>query len=312
MNLKSVTADRISALQQIGVTHPRFGLQTFDSEWRDIFNLTEATDKIEESSALLTAAFDHVLCDLMYGMNGQDEEVIISDINKAIGLGLSNIDIYPINNVVTPAKLHKLIKKRTDNVTSAIRKLSMSLLIDSHMRQKGFMPHNGHGYVKVNKVSNEIVTNEYSFGYHEHVYGYADYDFIGFGVNAISSVRGYVITNETGREKYISAMNKNEYLCKVSQHDILLDEMKPIILRLPYHGEVDKNKVQMSKVPLGLRKKLDDLIDADLIQEDAFSLKLTKMGWLWYANIMFYLMPEIEQKILKKIVHEELKVPGRF
>lgn len=312
MNLKSVTAERIDALRKIGVTHPRFGLQTFDPEWRDIFNLTEATGKIEESTALLTASFDHVLCDLMYGMNGQDEDVIISDIDKAIRLGLTNIDIYPINNVVTPPKLHKLIKRRTDDVTSATRKLSMSLLIDSHMRQSGFMPHNGHGYVKASRVSDAIVTSEYSFGYHEHVYGYADHDFIGFGVNAISSLRGYVITNETGRERYITAMNKGEYLCKISQHDPLLDEMKPIILRLPYHGEVDKTKVNINSIPTGLRMKLDELIQAGLISEDSDTMKLTKTGWLWYTNIMFYLMPEIEQKILKKIVHEELKVPGRF
>ncbi|CEF30932.1 radical SAM protein [Xenorhabdus nematophila] len=311
LSINSVTRDRVEALKEIGVTHTRFGLQTMEPTWRKLFNLTASVDTIEQSSHLLVSNFDYVLCDIIYGMHGQDEDVIISDLDKAIALGLSNIDIYPINNVVTSSKLHKSVRDYTDNITSATRKFSMKLLIDLHMRSKGFMPHNGHGYVRAD-VTDQVVTDDYSFIYHEHIYGYGDHDFLGFGINAISSLRGHVITNTTGREKYIDSMNKNIYLCKISQHDELLDEMKPLILRLPYHGHVDKSQVKMNLVPERLYGRLGELVEAGLIADDAHSFRLTKLGWYWYSNIMFYLMPEAEQAILKKIVHEELKTPGKF
>ncbi|MGV8002005.1 radical SAM protein [Photorhabdus temperata subsp. temperata] len=312
MSINSVTKEGIDALKEIGVTHTRFGLQTMNPTWRKLFNLGASIDTIEKSSHLLVSNFDYVLCDIIYGMNGEDEEAIISDIDKAIALGLSNIDIYPINNVVTSSKLHKAVRDYTDNITSATRKLSMKVLIDLHMRNKGFMPHNGHGYIKTKNISEQVVTSDYSFIYHEHVYGYGDHDFLGFGINAISSLRGYVITNTTGREKYIESMGRNDYLCKISQHDTLLDEMKPIILRLPYHGYADKTQIKMDLMPEKLRKRLSELIDSGLVVDDESSLQLTKLGWYWYSNIMFYLMPEFEQTLLKKIVHEELKTPGRF
>nr|BET98706.1 heme anaerobic degradation radical SAM methyltransferase ChuW/HutW [Xenorhabdus sp. TCT-1] len=311
LSINSVTQEGVDALKEIGVTHTRFGLQTMDTMWRKLFNLTASVDTIEKSSHLLVSNFDYVLCDIIYGMHGEDEEVIISDLDRAIALGLSNVDIYPINNVVTSSKLHKSVRDYTDSITSATRKFSMKLLIDLHMRNKGFMPHNGHGYVRDN-VTDQVITDSYSFIYHEHVYGYGDHDFLGFGINAISSLRGHVITNTTGREKYIESMNKDIYLCKISQHDELLDEMKPLILRLPYHGYVDKSQVKMDLVPDQLYSRLSELIDSGLIVDDTNSFRLTKLGWYWYGNIMFYLMPEAEQAILKKIVHEELKTPGKF
>lgn len=102
--------------------------------------------QIQYAARALNAAFPHVSFDIIYGMNGQDEEDIISDLEQAIALGTTNIDIYPINNVSTQPKLHKHIKDTNLGVTSATRKFTMNILIDAYMRSRGFMPHNGHGY----------------------------------------------------------------------------------------------------------------------------------------------------------------------
>ncbi|WP_156851402.1 hypothetical protein [Bartonella refiksaydamii] len=102
-------------------------------------------------------------------MNGQDEEEIIKDLEMAVSLGTSSIDIYPIDNVVTQVKLHKAIKNRGLGFTTATRKFSMNMLIDAYMRSKGFMLHNGHGYIRTPNVTSDIVTDEYSFVYREHV-----------------------------------------------------------------------------------------------------------------------------------------------
>ncbi len=312
IEIKSLTEEKVIAMKEIGVTHPRFGLQTFNQEWRKLFNLTSTYEHIKFAASILNANFKYVLFDILYGMNGQDEEEIIKDLEMAVSLGTSNIDIYPIDNVVTQVKLHKAIKNRGLGFTTATRKFSMNMLIDAYMRSKGFMPHNGHGYIRTPNVTSDIVTDEYSFVYHEHVYGYSDFDLHGFGVNAVTSIREHVITNFSNRNAYITAVNSEKMPANVSKHSPILDEIKPIILRLPYHGLVNKSLIKMDFVPKSIFSKLDILLSNDLIVENNDSWQLTKLGWYWYINIMFWLMPEEDQRILKAFIAEKLNETGRF
>ena len=310
-NVTSVTEERARALAAIGVSHARFGLQTIDREWRQLFNLDPDIGKIERAAERLHAHFGHVLCDILYGMNGSNEQQTLADIDKAVALGVSNVDIYPINNAATSVKLHKQIKARFPDVMPAMRKLNMKLMLDEHLRQYGYVPYNGHGYVRRSGADTKLFVDDYSFIYHEHVYGYADHDLLGFGVGAISSVAGHIITNVSLREKYTQRMAAGEHLCQVSGHDSLLDVVKPLVVRLAYHGSVDKRLVEQGRVPGALMRRLDALIQADLVLEDTHYYRLTRLGWLWYSNIMFYLMPASEQDILRKLVFERLDVPGR-
>lgn len=313
IEIKSLNEEKVSAMKGIGVTHPRFGLQTFNPVWRELFNLTSTFDHINFAADILNRNFRTVLFDILYGMNGQDEEDIIRDLEKAVSLGTTNIDIYPIDNVMTQSKLHKSIQDKGMPVTSATRKFTMNMLVDAYMRSKGFMPHNGHGYVRTANVDSSVVSQDYSFVYHEHVYGYADHDLHGFGVNAVSSLRGHVITNTSSRQKYITdVLEKNTVPSTISQHPGFLDEMKPLILRLPYHGVIEKSKVSMLQIPFALQEKLSQLKEHQLVTEDAEKLYLTKLGWYWYTNIMYWLMPEADQNAMKRFITEQLEIPGKF
>ncbi|WP_223823291.1 radical SAM protein [Candidatus Enterovibrio altilux] len=88
-------------MKEIGVTHPRFGLQTFNQEWRNNFNLTASIEQIKSASKILNDNFDYVSFDILYGMNGQSIEEMEIDLEQVISLNTSNIDIYPIDNVMT-------------------------------------------------------------------------------------------------------------------------------------------------------------------------------------------------------------------
>ncbi|WP_341962198.1 radical SAM protein [Pseudomonas sp. RC10] len=310
-HITSVSEERTRALADIGVTHARFGLQTIDPTWRKLFNLSQDITQIERAAETLVSSFQHVLCDILYGMNGSNESQTLTDIDKAVDLGVTNIDIYPINNVVTSLKLHRQIKQHTSEIFPAMRKLNMRLMIDEHMRQKGYLPYNGHGYIRQRLSREKLFASNYSFIYHEHVYGYADHDVLGFGVGGISSLAENVITNTSLREQYTIKMTSGIYECNVSQHASVLDLVKPIVLRLPYHGEIEKDKIAFSDIPSGLFTKLEEMIRAGLICETEKTYELTKLGWLWYSNIMFYLCPQSEQNILKKLVFEKLSAKGR-
>ncbi len=310
VEVKSLTRGRAQAMRAIGVTHPRFGLQTFSPKWRDIFDLTASIEQIQEATCLLKELFPFQTFDILYGMSGQDEEELVADLEAAVSMGTSNIDIYPIDNVMTQVGLHTKLGQAAHAPTSAMRKFSMNVLIDQFMRHSGFMPHNGHGYVRT-PSSADVVSNAYSFVYHEHVYGYHDLDLLGFGTNAVSSTKGHVITNTHSKKVYREKLAAGEFPCAISQHDVALDYSRPVILRLAYHGELDKRLVHWDKVHPAVLEKLEQLKQEGLVIDDGAHLSLTKLGWYWYVNIMYYLMPKEDQLVMNRMVVDKLKNPGR-
>ena len=310
VEVKSLTRERADAMKTIGVTHPRFGLQTFSPKWRDIFDLTASITQIHDAATLLKETFVYQTFDILYGMSGQDEEELIDDLHAAVALGTTNIDIYPIDNIVTQTGLHAKLAKAGADPTSAMRKFGMNVLIDQFMRHAGFMPHNGHGYVRTPPTP-DVVSDAYSFVYHEHVYGYHDFDLMGFGINAISSTMGHVITNTHSKKVYREKIERGQFPCEVSRHDHSLDYSRPIILRLAYHGYIDKRRVVWAQVHPEVLGKLGQLKQEGLVVEDEDSMALTKLGWYWYVNIMYFLMPKADQLLMNGMVVDKLKDPGR-
>lgn len=311
IEVKSLTQEKADAMREIGVTHPRFGLQTFDLHWREMFDLTATLDQVHAAAECLKMGFPRQSIDLLYGMNGADEDMMFRDLEQAVALGTSNIDIYPIDNVMTQVTLHRKLAKQGKAPTSASRKFSMRLLADEFLRHAGFSPHNGHGYVRGQCSADTVVSDEYSFVYHEHVYGYDDCDLLGFGVNAISSVLGHVLTNTHSRSIYHDALVQGNLPVAISQHEQSLDYARPVILRLPYHGTVDKRRVHVSQIPEDVYARLRQLIDSGLVHESTDRYDLTRLGWHWYVNMMVYLMPTRERALLNRLVVSQFAPGGR-
>ena len=312
VEVKSLTPERAEAMREIGVTHPRFGLQTFSQKWRDLFDLTASLEHIHDAASLLKRRFPYQTFDILYGMSGQDEEELMADLQAAIALGTTNIDIYPIDNIVTQVGLHAKLAQAGAAPTSAMRKFAMNVLIDQTMRHAGFTPHNGHGYFRIGDgASQAVVTQAYSFAYHEHVYGYHDHDLMGFGVNAISSTIGHVMTQTQSRKVYRDALYEGRIPGEISMHDAALDYARPVVLRLPYHGRIDKHLVQWEAIHPEVSEKLERAKQEALVAEEGESLVLTKLGWYWYVNLMYFLMPQDDQRLMNGLVLDKLKDPGR-
>jgi coproporphyrinogen III oxidase-like Fe-S oxidoreductase len=314
--VKSITEEKLAALRDIGVTHARFGLQTFSEKYRRLFQLTATLEHIHSAAELLPQYFPRVSCDLIYGMNGQTEEELFIDIQSAALLNLSNIDYYPINNVATQGKLHRAFSNEDLQPTSGLTKYYMNGAIRECLRNYDYLPHNGHGYVKcsTDEMKKEpVVTRSYSFVYHEHVYGSADHDVIGFGVNAISSTRGITLYNEASRERYIRSLNRSDELqFTVCEHPEELDVARSVALHLPYHGFVSRASIDLDRLPATTLNSLHRLINAGLIDVQGEEFALTNDGWHWYVNIMYYLLPETEKLALNRYVKAAGSAQGRL
>lgn len=122
MNAKTVLPERVAAMREVGVTHGRMGVQTFNPEYRDMFKLSATLENIYYGAELLNKTFDYVCIDMLYGMHGQTAEDIIKDLRQARQLGTSHMDVYPINNGVIQKRLKEEYDKRNFKATSALNK----------------------------------------------------------------------------------------------------------------------------------------------------------------------------------------------
>ena len=308
--VKSITTEKIAALKEIGVTHARFGLQTFSEEYRQLFQLTATLDQIYAAIDQLTSAFPCVSCDMLYGMNGQTEAELVADIEHVCGTKLKNVDFYPVNNLVTQRKLHRAFRAANKLPTTGLTKFYMRLLIREAMRNKGYLPHNGHGWVKVDADElNEqaVVTDSYSFVYHEHVLGYPNHDLLGFGTNAVSSFHNFVISNVSSRDEYMRSLAEGKLKIGVSEHSEAMDACRPVALALPYHGSIRKMTVDWPNLPPNTMVGLEELKKHELIRETEEELELTHAGWEWYTSLMYFLLPQEEQLAIKGLLRNTLR-----
>lgn len=276
--VKSVTASKIDALLEIGVSHARFGLQTFNPKYRELFALTATLDQVQDAATRLQASFNTTSCDLIYGMNGQTVDEFLLDLDSAVSLGLQNLDFYPINNAVTQTRLHRAYESLGLTPTSGSVKFYMNALLREVMKDRSFLPHNGHGYVRVptTEISRDpVVTDKYRFVYHEHVYGCEGYDVVGFGVNAITSTTRFTLFNDSNRERYIRGLlEKKEWSFTVCEHEREVDALRPLALHLPYFGSVGSD-CRIAKI---------DGVNIDVLRDDRFDPSADTIGCLSLLN----------------------------
>lgn len=313
--VKSVTEDKVKALRDIGVTNARFGLQTFDPFWRSMFDLTATLPQIYESANLLQKHIHQTSFDILYAMNGHNILQFENDLKKAAEIGNNLIDVYPIDNVVTQIRLHQKTRQAGLAPLSADTRFEMNDFLRDSMRDKGFLPHNGHGYVRSSSqeiAANPIVTRSYRFEYHDHVYGYSDHIVLGFGVNAISLLQGCVLTKTNNRKDYIAGLSAGDTVAgQISFFGADIAASRSFVTRLAYHGYIEKSKVDLSLAPPETISALKELLEADLVRETEDEILLTKDGWQWYVNIMYYCMPLSQRKLLNAFLIHKLSQNGR-
>jgi coproporphyrinogen III oxidase-like Fe-S oxidoreductase len=313
--VKSVTEEKVVALKDIGVTNARFGLQTFDPYWRDMFDLTASLQQIYAAAALFGQHIRHTSFDILYGMNGQTPEMFERDLEQAVNVGNSLIDVYPLDNVVTQTRLHEKTKAAGLAPLTADMRHEMNAMLRSFMKSRSFLPHNGHGYVRVTKAEcdrDPVVTRDYSFDYHNHVYGYHGFEVVGFGVNAISILREKVLTNPNNRRSYIEQLMKNgQVSSQLSRHAREIDASRSLVTRLPYHGHVLRSGIDWDHMPAETLSALHQLYDVGLVEDRGPEILLTRRGWEWYVNLMYFMMPRSQRQILDGFIVHSLGQPGR-
>jgi coproporphyrinogen III oxidase-like Fe-S oxidoreductase len=301
MEVKSVTAEKLKALKAIGVTNVRLGVQTLQDRTRDLFDLTATAEHVRAALGTMLDHFDLVSADMLYAYDGQTLQDLENDIEDIIDTGVPLIDLYPLNPVASQTRLHRTAKRLNLCPPTAGMRQQYRLAATDILADAGYIPHNGHGFIRAETTRHGAypVTDAYHFDYHEHVYGYKNYEILGFGVNAISNVQGISLQNTGSLHQYMRDVAKSGLSrAALGRPDVYSRESRPLIFRLPYFGSVDKAAIDFLNVYPETIHNLLALIDHGLVEDAGQTFQMTPQGWIWYTNCMYYLLPQHEKKMI--------------
>ena len=311
VEVKSVSRDKLQAMRDIGVTRVSFGAQTFSEEYRSLFSLDASQKQIVDAAALLNSMFSYTNVDLLYGMAGQDRDQLYGDLTEALSLQTTTIDVYPINNLTAPRSMHRAMARAGLDFLPATTRLEFRIYLDQLLREHGYAAISGYSYGVADKTCPDAfgpVQHSPKFLYHDMFYGHDDDEIIGFGSSALSRLPGFNLYNLTNRKAYVREVLTNGALPHLSFGPIAAPERG--IVSFPYRGTLVKTDVAWEKVPDETLMALQETSSAGLIIDRGDAYELTKVGWLFYVNLMYHLMPNTSKKWISSKI-EQLNQKGR-
>lgn len=311
VEVKSVSRENLRAMRDIGVNRISFGAQTFSEEYRRLLSLDAHNELVLHAAALLNSMFPYSNVDLLYGMAGQDTDQLYADLNAAVSLQTTTIDVYPINNLVASTAMHRAIAQADLDFLPATTRLQFRIYIDRFFREHGYAPISGYGYAKNDKTCCDAagpIRHSPKFLYHDIFYGYHDDEIIGYGSSALSQIPGFNLYNFVNRQAYVTEILANGALPHLSFGPLAAPERG--IVFFPYRGVLEKSRVAWEDVPGETLLALQTALDEELVVDRGSTYELTKVGWLFYVNLMYYLMPSGGKCWVSKKI-EKLESMGR-
>ncbi|HLX85039.1 MAG TPA: radical SAM protein [Terriglobales bacterium] len=297
VEVKSVSRAKLEALRDIGVNRVSFGAQTFSEHYRALFSLDATHQQISSAAELLTNMFSYTNVDLLYGMAGQDLDQVQTDVAAAVNLQTTTIDVYPINTFSVSRSMHMKMARAGLELLPEATRVQFRIHIEQLFRQLGYAPISGYGFAaadKAKKNKKDPVQHSPKFLYHDLVYGYQDDEIIGYGSAALSHMPGFNLHNFGNRKEYVAEVLINKALPHLAFGPLYAPERG--IVSFPFRGSLEKARITWSEIPDETAVALQDALDAELIADQDDAYVLTEAGWLFYVNLMYYLMPTTGKK----------------
>lgn len=307
LEVKSVTREKLEVLKEIGVNRISFGVQTLNPKYRKLFNITSTIEQVEQVAKWTTELFGYVNIDIIYGMSGQTLDELIEDVENAMKLNTTTIDLYPINNMSASKAMHQMAAKNGYEPVSHATKASYRLFMDEYMRARGYVPVTGFTYAKARPdLKGRVVYDDQfdPFNYHEIVLGYDEDQLIAFGASAFSQASGVNVYNSGSTEQYIEMLLENNEIPSLAFTGLSCPDKG--IIYFPFRGTLEKKRIKWDLVPQEVKDKFNQALEGGLIEEHEDQYKITQSGWMFYVNLIYFLMPEEAQQFLTQFIQSKV------
>ena len=182
-NPNSATKEWLEGMKRLGVNRVSFGVQSFDSDKLKALNRAHTPQQAQE--AILYAkeiGFEHLSLDLIYNYQGDTQELLRNDIEKAFSLPVDHISAYELT-IEDGTKFSKTPEVRQEDE-------DLAFFVADEIKKRGFTHY---------EISN--------FGTYQsrHNKGYWELEnYIGAGAGAVGFLKDTRYYPQTHIESYIS------------------------------------------------------------------------------------------------------------
>ncbi|HEY0283054.1 MAG TPA: heme anaerobic degradation radical SAM methyltransferase ChuW/HutW [Rhizomicrobium sp.] len=272
------TPEKIDACLAAGANRFSIGVQTFDTDLRRRFGRkAEREEAVEFLRALRERDAAAVVCDLIYGLPGQDIESWRRDLRTCIELDLDGVDLYALT-LFDKGPLALSIAKGALPAAASQRELAEFYAVGLEMLEDA-------GWRHLTQAHWGSGTRERNL-YNQFVKSGADCLAFGSGAGGMLGGHRYMLDGD----------------CEAYQRRVMAGD-RPIAMMLapqPHQrvrdlvtagleaGRLDLARLEAAAAP-GLSKALAPLVDqwagAGLVRRRADSIVLTTAGWFWHGNL---------------------------
>lgn len=288
---RTVNAERLSHLRQLGFNRISFGVQDFDA---DVQKAVHRIQPAEQVFALTKAArqlgFASINIDLIYGLPKQTPASFAHTIQQVLALRPDRIALYAYAHLPERFKPQRRISLYALPLASA--KLSMLSDAIAQFLQAGYV------YIGMDHFAlpeDALAVAQHQGRLHRNFQGYstyADSDLIGLGVSSIGHIGASYSQNAKTLEAYYDHIDQGHFPIArglaLSRDDLI---RRAVIMAIMCHGELQYESIALSYMIDFKSYFADELVMLKektqtgmlIMEEDG--IKVTEVGWFFVRAI---------------------------
>ena len=289
---RTVNADRLALLAELGFNRLSFGVQDFDAEVQKAVHRVQPAEQVfalvESARAL---GFESVNVDLIYGLPRQTPESFDRTLAQVVQLRPDRIALYAYAHLPERFKpQRRIVSAELPTASGKLSMLSRSLA--------AFM---GAGYVYVGMDHFALPTDALAVAkrqgrLHRNFQGYStqpDCDLIGLGVSSIGRVGATYSQNAKTLEEYYDFLDQGR-LPVVRGLALTRDDLvrRAVIMALMCQGELLFEPMEQAWL-IDFRRyfaaelaQLEEMADQGLVRLGADGIEVTATGWFFVRGIV--------------------------
>lgn len=285
----SFSAEKFKQLKEAGVKRISMGVQTLNEERSKMIGLPQAPETSKERiKEAINAGFYTVSADLIYNLPGQTLEEFMEDVKEAVGLGLQQLTLFPLEVSSNTPLAAKLKSGKLPQIKDPKEEyLYYSAAAD-------FLSENG--FIQLTNVDWVREKDQFNYSVQHFVKGA---EILGLGVGAFGEVQGYAYCNTGNLEEYYSDIDIDHLPIKkiASVEKERLYKYIVLGLRGLHISEEDfRNKFGVSMYEM-FSKQIEKAVECGLVVRTVSGLSVTGLGAFYLNDLSKEFMSKLYENV---------------
>lgn len=285
-SLYDINEEKLQACLEGGVNRFSFGVQTFDTALRRSIGRTGSCEEVVAKLKDMAQRDATIIVDLIYGLPGQDTELLLRDIELALSCGVSGMDLYKLQIMPKSPLGQALAAKKIVYEQTEEKLWQMFLAAETYLQQRGvgaISCCHGASESREQSVYNTLVKN---------------------GTDILAC--GCSCGGRLGRYQFMKSFKREDYQEKIMQGKLPMmgiskNPLSYIFLE-QLSGQVDKGRLSFALLPNMdgadwerlLQPLLAKWLELGLLHRDAEGYALTAKGKFYYKYLDRILLTMVE------------------